>query len=291
MPLAICITEGIPVMDMLKVRRMLDGQKATRLIGPNCPGVITPDECKIGIMPGHIHKKGRIGVVSKSGTLTYEAVGQLTALGIGQSTCVGVGGDPIAGTDFIDILAMFEKDPRRMASSSSARSAATRKSGGRVHQGQLHQARGRLHRGPHGPSGQAHGPRRRHHLGRQGHGRCQDRSARGGWREGRADPERDGLDAHGDDEEVASGATSGTSRRVGHVARAPFLCGDEAREGDLTRAPTVTSLRSELTPQYPGIKGATAPSCVLCAITSVQSGGRTIHREIPVAAVLLYGRV
>ncbi|MBK6810376.1 MAG: succinate--CoA ligase subunit alpha [Sandaracinaceae bacterium] len=110
MPLAICITEGIPVMDMLKVRRMLDGQKATRLIGPNCPGVITPDECKIGIMPGHIHKKGRIGVVSKSGTLTYEAVGQLTALGIGQSTAVGVGGDPIAGTDFIDILAMFEAD-------------------------------------------------------------------------------------------------------------------------------------------------------------------------------------
>ena len=110
LPLAICITEGIPVMDMLKVRRVLDGQKATRLIGPNCPGVITPDECKIGIMPGHIHKKGRIGVVSKSGTLTYEAVGQLTALGIGQSTAVGVGGDPIAGTDFIDILEMFEKD-------------------------------------------------------------------------------------------------------------------------------------------------------------------------------------
>ncbi|MCB9659156.1 MAG: succinate--CoA ligase subunit alpha [Polyangiales bacterium] len=110
LPLAICITEGIPVMDMLKVRRVLDGQKTTRLIGPNCPGVITPDECKIGIMPGHIHKKGRIGVVSKSGTLTYEAVGQLTALGIGQSTAVGVGGDPIAGTDFIDILEMFEKD-------------------------------------------------------------------------------------------------------------------------------------------------------------------------------------
>ncbi len=110
LPLAICITEGIPVMDMLKVRRVLDGQKATRLIGPNCPGVITPDECKIGIMPGHIHKKGRIGVVSKSGTLTYEAVGQLTALGIGQSTAVGVGGDPIAGTDFIDILKMFEED-------------------------------------------------------------------------------------------------------------------------------------------------------------------------------------
>ncbi len=110
MPLVVCITEGIPVMDMIKVRRVLESQSATRLIGPNCPGVITPDQCKIGIMPGHIHKAGRVGVVSKSGTLTYEAVGQLTALGIGQSTAVGVGGDPIAGTEFIDILEMFQED-------------------------------------------------------------------------------------------------------------------------------------------------------------------------------------
>ncbi len=108
--LVICITEGIPVLDMLKVRRVLEGGKA-RLIGPNCPGIITPDECKIGIMPGHIHKKGHIGVLSKSGTLTYEAVGQLSALGIGQSTCVGIGGDPIAGLDFIDVLDLFNKDP------------------------------------------------------------------------------------------------------------------------------------------------------------------------------------
>ena len=108
--LVVCITEGIPVLDMLKVRRVLEGSGA-RLIGPNCPGIITPGECKIGIMPGHIHKKGHIGVLSKSGTLTYEAVGQLSALGIGQSTCVGIGGDPIAGLDFIDVLDLFNKDP------------------------------------------------------------------------------------------------------------------------------------------------------------------------------------
>ena len=108
--LVVCITEGIPVMDMVRVRRSIEGKKG-RLIGPNCPGIITPGACKIGIMPGHIHRVGKYGVVSKSGTLTYEAVGQLTALGMGQSTCVGIGGDPVAGMDFVDVLKLFNEDP------------------------------------------------------------------------------------------------------------------------------------------------------------------------------------
>ena len=178
-PLVICITEGIPVLDMVKVKPYLDS-KGTTLIGPNCPGLISPGKCKIGIMPAPIHKEGSIGVISRSGTLTYEVVDQLTKNGMGQSTCIGIGGDPIVGQSFISLLKRFKEDPGTSGVvligeiGGTAEEEAAEYIKAQFNKPVLSFI-GRTDR----PSGQAHGPRRGHHLRRQGQGRGQDRGPGG----------------------------------------------------------------------------------------------------------------
>ena len=193
--LVVCITEGIPVRDMIRTRYRMQGKK-TLLLGPNCPGVITPDEIKIGIMPGHIHRKGRIGVVSRSGTLTYEAVGQLTELGLGQSTAVGIGGDPVNGLKHIDVLQALQRRSGNRRRRHDRRDRRHRRGDrGALGEGQHEEAGRRLHRRRHRAAGQADGSRRRDHLRRQGHGAGEARGDGGVRHQGHAQSRGDGQAA------------------------------------------------------------------------------------------------
>ena len=184
----VCITEGIPTRDMLPVIAFLEG-RPTRLVGPNCPGVLSAGKAKAGIIPGHIGSEGNVGVVSRSGTLTYEAMHQLTRLGLGQTTCIGIGGDPLIGTTFVDALRLFAADEATEAVGADRRDR--RHGRGRcrgVHRRRLSEAGGRVHCGPDGAAGAAHGPCRRDYRGWRGNGRAEAGGARRGRRDGGEEP-------------------------------------------------------------------------------------------------------